>query len=250
VDSTSQKRLQNSGTSWKETPVLVAHNGLHFDFAVLLAECERHGIEMPLDWAWVDSLDVARRMLPNADCKKLRCLAKDLGVLQPQFGGSAGRTGARKPHRALSDACLLRDVCVALAETVLEHEPALAERYGGGDLSVALCSFARQTIPHQSGETVAVPALGSHVNSLQTSKSKSGPCLGYCLALFGKFSSSYCLTLHGHAVNTVIRTVRQTQHESGSSPVLQTPEIQKQDVARSWSSSKRATLMDSQLAGF
>ena len=40
--------------------VLVAHNGVRYDFKLLLAECNRAGLTLPPDWLFIDTLPLAR----------------------------------------------------------------------------------------------------------------------------------------------------------------------------------------------
>ncbi len=85
--------------------VLVAHNGLRFDFAMLVSELFRSGVDwLPLQrWLYVDTLDVFRA--GAAPCLKLQCLYKDLTA-----------EGSLRAHRALDDAIALRDVARTQAE--------------------------------------------------------------------------------------------------------------------------------------
>ena len=93
------------------TLVLVAHNGMRFDFCVLLVECIRHdmGTELLEQCLLVDSLSIVRCAAPCdlQGCVKLQCLARRCCDMD---GICA--------HRALDD-------CVVLA-AVLEH---IATRY-------------------------------------------------------------------------------------------------------------------------
>jgi len=88
--------------------LIVAHNGVRFDFAMLLFECQRHSVSWaPLErWLFVDTLDVLRAFGAEGlgGCQKLQCLARIAG----------GADGLRA-HRALDDCVALRGVmeCVA-----------------------------------------------------------------------------------------------------------------------------------------
>ena len=42
------------------TPLLVAHNGAAFDFAMLSAEFERVGSAIPLHWAYMDTYQLTK----------------------------------------------------------------------------------------------------------------------------------------------------------------------------------------------
>ena len=43
-----------------KVPVLVAHNGVGFDFPFLVLEFRRTGLELPLDWQYLDTVLLAR----------------------------------------------------------------------------------------------------------------------------------------------------------------------------------------------
>jgi len=104
-------------------PLLVAHNGRRFDFAILCAECRRHGVHMNsmVDLHFVDTMDLFSGLLPKEDqedllpgrrCCKLQCLAADISCAA---AGSGGLLARRRPHRALDDAAALLDVVQASA---------------------------------------------------------------------------------------------------------------------------------------
>ena len=85
--------------------LVVAHNGLKFDFPMLASEVFRSGVDFkPLQrWLVVDTLDVFRA--GAAPCVKLQCLYKEL---------AADRS--LRAHRALDDAIALRSVALTQAE--------------------------------------------------------------------------------------------------------------------------------------
>ncbi len=87
--------------------MLAAHNGIRFDFPLLLCEVMRHRLPCtPFeDWLFVDTL-VALQVLARHSCLKLQCLA--LRVV-----ADTGRA-----HRALDDCVCLRQVAAALAQGV------------------------------------------------------------------------------------------------------------------------------------
>eukprot|EP00419_Tripos_fusus_P087090 CAMPEP_0172843972 /NCGR_PEP_ID=MMETSP1075-20121228/31860_1 /TAXON_ID=2916 /ORGANISM="Ceratium fusus, Strain PA161109" /LENGTH=550 /DNA_ID=CAMNT_0013688329 /DNA_START=164 /DNA_END=1816 /DNA_ORIENTATION=- len=104
-------------------PVLVAHNGRRFDFAILCAECRRHGvpIQSMVGFHFVDTMDLFSGVLPKEDqedlllarrCCKLQCLAADINC--PTVG-AGGLLAHRRPHRALDDAIALLGVVQATA---------------------------------------------------------------------------------------------------------------------------------------
>ena len=85
--------------------LLVAHNGMNFDFPMLASEVLRSGADFkPLQrWLFVDTLDVFRAAA--APCAKLQCLYREL---------AADRS--LRAHRALDDAVALLRVAVTQAE--------------------------------------------------------------------------------------------------------------------------------------
>lgn len=96
--------------------LLVAHNGHRFDVQVLHRECRRHGVRPDSSlgaWWFCDSLELASVLLADGGgglthatgCKKLQCLARDLGCAPA--AADAVRT---QPHRALADAKTLAGV--------------------------------------------------------------------------------------------------------------------------------------------
>jgi DNA polymerase III epsilon subunit-like protein len=108
--------------------LLVAHNGNRFDAQVLYRECVRHGggpLPVLGKLYFCDSLEVAQvlgsaRLHPEGrdgdwwghhhlGCKKLQCLARELGVFHADPGetGSSTTATADIPHRALFDARML-----------------------------------------------------------------------------------------------------------------------------------------------
>ena len=48
-----------------EVPVLVAHNGNVFDNRMLTAEFKRCGVAVPQTWHWLDTLPLAKELLPE-----------------------------------------------------------------------------------------------------------------------------------------------------------------------------------------
>ena len=81
------------------TPLLIAHNGARFDNALLANECARHGVSLPSHWATLDTLTLARAVLPHHSTHALQPLASALGVPPPAAA-----------HRAADDATLLAAV--------------------------------------------------------------------------------------------------------------------------------------------
>ena len=78
-DSSSEDEL--APTRFKDHPpdvVVVAHNGIKFDFPFLLSECYRNSVvwEDISTWKFVDTLDVVRALDPEVygGCQKLQCL--------------------------------------------------------------------------------------------------------------------------------------------------------------------------------
>jgi DNA polymerase III epsilon subunit-like protein len=105
----------------EETPVLLlaAHNGVRFDFPLLLCEVLRHGLSgAPFEsWLFVDTLAVLQAVQRHG-CMKLQCLSQNL----------MAETG--RAHRALDDCASLRQVMVAAALILDTPLPALMKRFG------------------------------------------------------------------------------------------------------------------------
>ena len=63
------------------TLVLAAHNGLAFDFPMLLSECYRHDLDLTVfdNWVYVDTLHVVKAAKRQVgECVKLQCLGKNV----------------------------------------------------------------------------------------------------------------------------------------------------------------------------
>ena len=90
--------------------ILVAHNGIRFDFPMLLSECYR--CNMSLDamskWKYADTLAVARVLDPIlfGGCMKLQCMLR------------ISAANALRAHRALDDAIALRSVTAHLSDAL------------------------------------------------------------------------------------------------------------------------------------
>ena len=85
------------------TILVAAHNGVRYDFCMLLFECARNGVATKhlSQWLFLDTLAVVGAMPASfhGGCMKLQCLAR----------GSIAAQDARA-HRALDDCVVLRDV--------------------------------------------------------------------------------------------------------------------------------------------
>ena len=55
----------NKGTKPDAVAVLIAHNGNAFDNRMLTAEFKRCSLAVPQTWHWMDSLPLARELLPQ-----------------------------------------------------------------------------------------------------------------------------------------------------------------------------------------
>ena len=90
------------------TVLLAAHNGIRFDFAMLLFELVRHGMTWAaLDrWLFVDTLALVQAVgVSNlGGCAKLQCLVR-------------GHCVGLQAHRALDDCIALRAVVQGVAES-------------------------------------------------------------------------------------------------------------------------------------
>ena len=88
------------------TVILAAHNGVKFDFAMILFECARHGCSWaPLEnWLFVDTLSVVQAVVARlGGCSKLQCLVR-------------GHCAELQAHRALDDCIALRAVLQHIAD--------------------------------------------------------------------------------------------------------------------------------------
>ena len=87
--------------------VIVAHNGLKFDFPFLLSECMSAGIGpgVMAAWGYVDTLEVLAAT--DCECRKLQCA----------FRAFSGRPGLRA-HRALDDCIALGAVVKTISESL------------------------------------------------------------------------------------------------------------------------------------
>jgi len=98
------------------TVILAAHNGVKFDFAMILFECRRHGCKWEPsfeDWLFVDTLSIVQSVVADlGGCAKLQCLVR-------------GHCAELQAHRALDD-------CIAL-RAVLQH---IADMFGVSMLDV------------------------------------------------------------------------------------------------------------------
>ena len=92
--------------------LVAAHNGIRFDFAMLLFELVRHDMSCgPLEqWLFVDTLSLVQTVgLSNlGGCAKLQCLVR-------------GQCAGLQAHRALDDCIALRAVVQGVAETYGVH---------------------------------------------------------------------------------------------------------------------------------
>ena len=88
--------------------LIVAHNGLKFDFPYLSSEAMRAGIGpgVMAAWGYVDTLDVLRAT-DCAECQKLQCAFR-------AFGGIHGL----RAHRALDDCIALGSVVRSISASV------------------------------------------------------------------------------------------------------------------------------------
>ena len=82
--------------------LLVAHNGVKFDFPMLVSECHRHHCDLLIlaEFYFCDTLPLARAFSATVwdSCARLQCLAR------------CCRCGAGRQHRALEDTDVLRSV--------------------------------------------------------------------------------------------------------------------------------------------
>lgn len=95
--------------------VLVAHNGMKFDFPFLLSQCYRSQIPLLIfaKLKYVDTLAIIRAIDGPlyGGCMKLQCMLTHLG-------NCSGGTMGLRAHRALDDAIVLKDVVDNIAHRV------------------------------------------------------------------------------------------------------------------------------------
>ena len=82
LDSDDEQELPVLPTISEEPPLIViaAHNGIKFDFAVLLFECHRHNVDMSFfeQWLFVDTMSIMSITKDvTGSCLKLQCLASN-----------------------------------------------------------------------------------------------------------------------------------------------------------------------------
>jgi len=109
-DSDSSQEIAATPPHFREAEpniVLLAHNGLSFDYPMLVSECRRHKVSWaPLErWLFVDTLVVLRAVGAETlgGCLKLQCLARD---------------GGMRAHRALDDSIALAAVMKGCATSM------------------------------------------------------------------------------------------------------------------------------------
>eukprot|EP00927_Polykrikos_kofoidii_P056399 TRINITY_DN50521_c0_g1_i1.p1 TRINITY_DN50521_c0_g1~~TRINITY_DN50521_c0_g1_i1.p1 ORF type:complete len:572 (-),score=54.87 TRINITY_DN50521_c0_g1_i1:109-1719(-) len=118
------------------SPVLVAHNGRRFDFAVLCCECWRHDIDLFTlgRFRYIDSLELISALMPSMDnrfpsgCCKLQCL---VGRLEDSFQRCLPfHFECRRTHRALDDARALQHIIETAAGAFGIHASQLTAETG------------------------------------------------------------------------------------------------------------------------
>ncbi|KAK9802868.1 hypothetical protein WJX72_002601 [[Myrmecia] bisecta] len=99
-------------------PVLVAHNGFRFDHSMLCHEMHRAGLALPKGAAWLDTLPLARQLLPELRRHSQAELRAHLEIEAPAV-----------EHRALDDVLILNKVFASLAQAALA-DPGRADERG------------------------------------------------------------------------------------------------------------------------
>lgn len=97
-------QLISKGTEADEVPVLVAHNGRNFDNRMLTAEFKRCGVSLPEAWQWLDTLPLARKLLPELTRHSQADLRAFLELPPPLVA-----------HRAAADVAVLDEIVKGLA---------------------------------------------------------------------------------------------------------------------------------------
>ena len=95
-DDASSEEDEVTPTMLKESPpriLIVAHNGLKFDFPILCAECHRNGIDLErlAVWSFVDTLEVVKALGNeiHGGYIKLQCLLLLLVIHASVLEGSS-----------------------------------------------------------------------------------------------------------------------------------------------------------------
>ena len=91
------------------TVVIAAHNGVKYDFTMLLCECNRNKLpwQRMEQWLFVDTLHIFEAIpMDIGGCKKLQCVSRYC----------SGCDHGMAAHRALADTMVLRAVVEHLAE--------------------------------------------------------------------------------------------------------------------------------------
>ncbi|GAX78665.1 hypothetical protein CEUSTIGMA_g6103.t1 [Chlamydomonas eustigma] len=83
--------------------VVVAHNGVRFDFKMLQYECERVGVQIPSSWMYLDTLPLARALVAR-DVSNDKEGDEKPGFGQQDLRERFGLPQSQSTHRALADA--------------------------------------------------------------------------------------------------------------------------------------------------
>ena len=86
--------------------VLIAHNNDGFDYQFLSHECERHSLQMPSSWRFIDSLKWARKYRTDLPSHALQYLRRIYGIEE------------NNAHRALDDVMVLYRVFTAMTQSL------------------------------------------------------------------------------------------------------------------------------------
>jgi DNA polymerase-3 subunit epsilon len=92
---------------------LIAHNGDGFDVPFFMNECRRHGVEVPTNWSYIDSLKWSRRYRRDLPRHSLQFLRQTYGIT------------ANQAHRALNDVMVLYEVFSAMTDDLSCEEIAV-----------------------------------------------------------------------------------------------------------------------------
>lgn len=95
---------------------LIAHNGASYDGPLLEATCKRHGIALPATFRVLDTLPLARMLLPCLEAHRVGTLAEHFGCANPDA------------HRADADVEMLAGIVQGL-ERLPAEEPGAAAAY-------------------------------------------------------------------------------------------------------------------------
>jgi len=153
---------------------LIAHNGSSYDGPLLRATCDRLGMALPASFRVLDTLPLARALLPTAESHRVESLAEYFGCARP---------GA---HRADVDVAMLGDILQGL-QRELQRDPTGAAVFdllqrSGDDWAAIL-----EPPAHTPDLTEITACFGAQITPLLPERSAADPGLTEPAALDAAF---------------------------------------------------------------